>query len=172
MMKRAIAIMGMPGSGKSTVGRLVASRLGWHYVSTGELARRFIDGEWSALGLMAPESEMRRIFKEAVSDYDAVVIDGMPRKPDQVDFLDSIFDEVCYYVLSLDEQTARNRLYSRGRSDDTKVAIERRLSDYKRYTAKAIKTAMSTHGVTIIDVTDKAPWEIADIISLRVAGGK
>ena len=31
---RSIVLVGMPGSGKSAVGKIIASRLGWHFLDT------------------------------------------------------------------------------------------------------------------------------------------
>lgn len=150
-MKRAITVMGAAGSGKSTVAKMVAGRLGWHYVSTGDIARGLIDGEWQALGLMAPEAEMREAFEQEVAEHEYVVLDGMPRKPEQVDYLDIMFDDVQYFVIKISNQDAITRLLKRGRTDDTEGAIIQRLNDYQRTTEKAIAKAKRRHVVVSVD---------------------
>lgn len=166
-MKQAITILGKAGSGKSTVARAVAERLGWQYISTGEIARSLpYYGEWQALGFMAPEKQMRQAFEIAIEPHDMIVLDGMPRKPEQVDYLDQLFDEVYYYVISIDDEEAKRRLIVRGREDDTPIAIGQRLKDYHRITAKALAKARRRHQVTTIDGT-LAIDEIVSYITYR-----
>jgi adenylate kinase len=157
-MKKAIVILGMAGSGKSTVGKEVAARLGWEYVSTGQIAREKVAGKWIEKGQMAPEDELRAAFEEVIEPHDRVVIDGMPRKEEQVAYLDELFDKVYYYELQIDEATARTRLSERGRTDDTKVAIEQRIKDYSTVTSKAIAAAKQKHDVVAYDATMPAGW--------------
>lgn len=129
-MKKAVVLLGKAGSGKSTIGKEVAARLGWHYTSTGDLARKLIAGSWQEEGRMAPEHAMRVAFAADIFPHERVVVDGMPRKAEQVPFLRTMFDEIVYYEISISDGLAAVRLLDRGRSDDTGIAIAQRLKDY------------------------------------------
>lgn len=65
------ALVGRPGSGKSTVGKIVASETGVVYVSSGDIAREIASGsnEFMASlknGAMAPEEVMREKIAERI----------------------------------------------------------------------------------------------------------
>jgi adenylate kinase family enzyme len=152
-MKKAITIMGLAGSGKSTVARLVAESLGWHCCSTGEIARSLIAGDWQELGTMAPEAQMREAFEADIAGHDLVVLDGMPRKPEQVGYLDGLFDEVTYYVLVITTTQAVSRLLNRDRGDDTHNPMIQRISDYRDITEGAIAEARRHHLVRRLNGT-------------------
>lgn len=165
-----IVLMGIAGSGKSTVGRLVAERLGWRYLSTGDIARKHIGGMWQELGMPAPESEMKMAFDYAMellsSNNDCVVLDGLPRKVEQIDYLTRWTDNPLYYVIDVDVETAKERLHERGRADDTESAIAMRLSNFKSSHAKIMKAI--EHPVVTIDGVTRNPEQIADIIVHRI----
>jgi adenylate kinase family enzyme len=167
---RAIALMGKAGSGKSTVAREVAEQLGYHYCSTGDLARKLIGGEWAELGLMAPEKAMRGAFEKDIEGHEVVVLDGMPRKPQQVTYLDTLFDKVDYYVISISDDTAIERLFMRGREDDTPTAIKQRLTDWRNVTSKAVNKARQSHQITTVDGTLFIE-DIVDYITYRYTKG-
>lgn len=168
---RAITIMGKAGSGKSTVAKEVAEQLGYHYCSTGDLARRLIGGEWGELGLMAPENMMRAAFEKDIKGHEMVVLDGMPRKPQQVPYLDTLFNRVDYYVISIDDDTATERLMERGREDDTPTAIRQRLIDWRNVTSKAVNKARQRYQITTIDGTLSTDDIVSYIVYRYTKGG-
>lgn len=168
----AIVLLGMAGSGKSTVGRLLADQLGFDYLSTGEIARKRIGGMWQELGMPAPEEEMKKAFDFELAlllsgGSEGVIIDGLPRKPEQVGYLNE-WGQLAkhYYVLETDIDTARDRLIGRGRADDTAVAITNRLATYKSNIRKILVEIAEP--VVTIDTTHRDPQQIADIIATRI----
>ena len=77
-MAERILLVGMMGSGKTTVGRLVAGRLGWRYLdSDAEVERstgRTVPAIFAADGEVAFRAEESRVLREAAAaDGDAVV---------------------------------------------------------------------------------------------------
>lgn len=134
---RIIAIMGKAGSGKSTVAHIVAEALGFGHISTGELARRGISGDWLELGMMSPEKEIRALFEDAINDMreqclEGVIVDGMPRKPSQVRYMYNLFanDSIIWINLDISDDGSIKRLLERRRVDDTDEAIFNRIAAY------------------------------------------
>jgi len=165
--------MGRTGSGKSTVGKLIAEALNWHYVSTGDIARSLTSEEninmlWQELGQFAPEEEIRKAFEVEIMDHgDMVVIDGMPRKIEQINYLQSLFGgNIDYYLLDIDKDTARKRLFTRNRLDDTISTIENRLRNFDRTTMKAIRKLEQQGLLNNID-GNQSSYSIADIVIHR-----
>ncbi len=73
-----LTIDGPSGSGKGTISRLVAQRLGWHYLDSGALYRAIgIAASWADLDLSDPSALVRCTFDTEVGFRDAA--DGEPR---------------------------------------------------------------------------------------------
>lgn len=131
-----IALIGRAGSGKSTIGKILAGKLGFTYISTGDIARAMEDINL-ACGGMADETSMRRAFKFIINMCEMhgkcqFVIDGMPRTAEQVDFLREVFKEVNFIEIETAEDIAVRRLLARGRSDDNEQNIGRRQDIYNQ----------------------------------------
>ena len=178
-MRKAIVILGAPGSGKSTIGRSLADQLGYHYVSTGDLARRLIeqgmDDTWQLMGDFAPEDQIRQAFAEDIKDHQAVVVDGMPRKVDQVTVLEGHFDEITCINLVAEMDTLVERLMSRGRVDDQEKVIKLRVRKYNRQITQILeeiedKITRGDHYKSLqsVGVDDRTPEQIIDIIIGRM----
>jgi CMP/dCMP kinase len=79
-----LTIDGPSGSGKGTISRLVASRLGWHYLDSGALYRGVgIAASWGGLDLADPASLVRCAFdcqirfEEDASGELRVIVNGV-----------------------------------------------------------------------------------------------
>lgn len=178
-MRKAIVILGAPGSGKSTIGRRLANLLGYHYVSTGDLARQLIeqgmDDTWQLMGDFAPEDQIRQAFAEDIKGHQAVVVDGIPRKVDQVTVLEGHFDEITCINLVAEMDTLVERLVNRGRVDDQEKIIKARVRKYNQQINQILaeikdKIARGDHYKSLqsIRVDDRTPEQILDIIIGRV----
>ncbi|WP_298828836.1 shikimate kinase [uncultured Piscinibacter sp.] len=73
-MSRAIALIGMPGGGKSTVGRQLARRLGWAFVDSDALIEQRIGG--------SIRSFFDREGEERFRDIEQATIDELTREPE------------------------------------------------------------------------------------------
>lgn len=73
-----LLLVGMMGSGKTTVGRLVAERLGWRYADSDAMVEastgHTVAELWAAGGEPAFRREETRVLREAVDGGDRVVV--------------------------------------------------------------------------------------------------
>lgn len=179
-MRKAIVILGAPGSGKSTIGKGLADRLGYHYVSTGDLARQLVeqgmDDTWQLMGDFAPEHQIRQAFAENIKGHQVVVVDGMPRKVDQVTVLEGHFDEIACINLVAEMDTLVERLVSRGRVDDQEKIIKLRVRKHNqqiRQILEKIKDSIARGGryrsLQSIRVDNRTPEQIMGIIIGRMS---
>lgn len=131
---RDILITGLPGAGKGTLAKTL-SELGKDitYVSTGDIARE-ISEESASTGAFAPEewlrSELLKKVKKAHGAGKPVVVDGFPRKAEQVVWAEKHMNRPLYVHLDTSPMICIRRLLVRGRADDTVANIARRMSDH------------------------------------------
>lgn len=152
-----IVLLGPPGSGKGTQGRVVAPRLGVPYLSTGEVLRAQIAAgtdlgrriaEVVERGELVPDDVMLTVVAHALrgsggdgdGDY---VLDGFPRTLPQAEALDRADSPVpppdAVVHLAIPDDVTHRRLARRaeegGRADDADPAvIDRRLRVYAEET--------------------------------------
>lgn len=177
-MVDAVALLGAPGSGKSTIATLVANQLGWHYLSTGDIARQIAeeqDLDFLERGDLAPEDAIRdRVSLVLQSHSGGFVIDGMPRIPEQVDFLDGLVKPL-YVRLFVDEDIILNRLRVRRRDDDTEGAIAQRIRIYNE-NIEAIVNRIAEHNQKLINISygHISPHIVASHIvnTIKLLGGR
>lgn len=133
-----IFLIGLPGSGKTTQAKKIASQLGLCLIKTGELIRDYalnnpeikktIDS-----GNLVPSNLAAELVKEKIEEKECemgFVVDGYPRSLEQLDVFDPRFNKVFFLKLSLDE--IKNRLSKRGREDDTEESVEQRIKVQER----------------------------------------
>ena len=154
-----ILLLGAPGSGKGTQGKILAERLGLPKITTGDLlraavkagtplgveAKKFMDD-----GKLVPDTVILSMIKDELAKAEAqqgAVFDGFPRTAVQADLVDRTLAERAQrlnHILLLDvpEEELVRRLIARaaqeGRSDDTPEAVKTRLQVYQRDTAPLI----------------------------------
>jgi len=154
-----ILILGAPGSGKGTQGRILAERLGLPKITTGDLIRAAMK-EGTPLGIEAtkyydqgvlvPDSVVLGMIKDELDRPDAkngAILDGFPRTAAQAELVDKTLaqrGQRLNHILLLDvtEDELVKRMHARaqveGRPDDTPEAIATRLQVYQRNTAPLI----------------------------------
>jgi adenylate kinase len=154
-----IMILGAPGSGKGTQGKILAQSAGVPQVSTGDLLRAAIKAG-SPLGLQAkgfmdagalvPDELIFGLIQEILDSPAAakgVLMDGFPRTIPQAEAVDKMLQRKGAKVnrvvlLEVDEPELIQRLLARaakeGRSDDNAESITKRLQVYKAQTAPLI----------------------------------
>ena len=154
-----VMILGAPGSGKGTQGKVLAAHLGIPQVSTGDLLRAAVKNAtplgreakgYMDQGLLVPDSVILGLIREILDSPAAqggVLMDGFPRTVAQAEAVDGLLnakgrrvDHVV--VLEVDEPELVQRLLGRaakeGRSDDNLQSITQRLKVYHDQTAPLI----------------------------------
>lgn len=138
-----IVLFGPAGAGKSMQGQLLAARMGWRWISAGQVLRDTHDPEIVKTmheGKLIPHELITRIMGEAISragDIDQIILDGFPRELPQAEWLinsktDHGRDISLAVVLEVPRDELLKRLSIRGRSDDTPAAIDQRLTIYRQ----------------------------------------
>jgi adenylate kinase len=156
-----IVILGPPGAGKGTQGKLIARDAGIPHVNTGDIFRAecaagtelgnkvksIIDA-----GDLVPDeltSEIVRARLEQDDTSQGFVLDGFPRTLAQAEALDRVLSEIDRGELSvvldfgLPDELALERLLGRasveGRSDDAPDKVQHRLDVYHRQTEPLVE---------------------------------
>jgi adenylate kinase len=136
-----IVFLGPAGSGKSTQGQLLADRLGWTWLSAGQLLRDTHDKNIEKImneGQLAPSEVINKIMVEAIKsapDSKKIILDGFTRKIEEARHLiettsDHMAEVDLIIVFDVPLQFLLERLKLRGRIDDTPAAVEERLNIY------------------------------------------
>ncbi len=144
-----ILLMGVAGAGKSMQGRILADEHGYAWISTGEILRVLVTGkrrqEMLQGSLLSDDEIIELIDKvfELIDTRQEFVLDGFPRTIPQADWLTAQaksgrFELHCIINLLAGEETVLRRLTSRGRPDDTKPAISKRIAEYEAVTRPII----------------------------------
>ena len=183
-----VLILGAPGSGKGTQGKILAERLAVPKITTGDLLRAAMK-EGTPLGLEAkkfyddgklvPDSIILGMIKEQLDRPEAkngAILDGFPRTAAQAELVDKTLGQRgqrLNHILLLDvtEDELVRRMSARaqveGRADDTPEAIATRLQVYQRDTAPLIAHYTQrgiVHRVPGTGTVDKIAGEIKRII--------
>lgn len=171
-----IVLMGVAGAGKSMQGHRLADEYGYAYISTGEIFRVLITGrrrnEMLEGKLLSDQEVINVVDKvlELIDTKEEFILDGFPRTKQQIDWLlaqaeAGRFDLPVIINLEIDEETVKDRLYKRGRMDDTEDAIMRRYNEYQEVT-RPILAYMKQKGLNVCDIeADGTPAEVHEKIA-------
>jgi adenylate kinase len=157
-----ILLMGLPGSGKGTQGKMLADEHDFHLFSTGELLRMYVTGERRKrmlAGEILDDQEVIAMLHRAldsVDDDSDCILDGFPRTVPQAEWLMGqvnagrfSLDHIVH--LQVDHETLVARLKARGRLDDKESVIEARFREYERLT-KPVIDWFREQGVNILEI--------------------
>lgn len=140
-----IAVTGMPGSGKSTVARMLSKRLGCPLVSMGDAVRREVVRRGLPLTVENVERiamELRRergkaavayLVRDLVREHlsrgaKCVIVDGL-RSLDEAEVLREAAGGLCIVAVHASPSRRLERLLARGREDDVKSPEDLRVRD-------------------------------------------
>ena len=164
-----ILLMGIPGSGKGTQGKLLSTIRGYHIISTGELLRNYGSAEQHArmkAGEILGDEEVTRLLDNALGlleNQNNTILDGYPRTIKQADWLIEPaaagrfkIDYAIY--LHASQQAVTERLLNRGRPDDTAEAVAARFKEYEQATLP-ILDHLKAKGIEVVEVNAEQPIE-------------
>lgn len=164
-----IIVLGPPGSGKGTQGKLLSQRLSAPKIATGDLlrdaAKRGTDlgqqaKSYMDQGLLVPDEVIINLIDEVLCSPEAsngVIMDGFPRTVAQAEAVDRLLAERssrvdCVLCIDVPEEEVVKRMLGRaaqeGRSDDTRETIQQRLAVFWEQTAPLV-TYYRDRGVLI-----------------------
>ena len=150
-----LIFLGAPGAGKGTQAQLLAESLNIPHISTGDILRAAIAnatplGEkaqsYMDRGELVPDDLILDLIRSRLAQPDTQsgwILDGFPRNVSQASFLTDLLEELnqtCDYAINLEvpDEVLVERLLSRGRKDDNRETITRRLEVYHEETAPVI----------------------------------
>ena len=178
-----ILLFGPTGAGKSMQGQMLAVRMGWKWLSTGQMLRDSEDAEVINVlksGELVSDELTYEVFDRAVRDakshdYQKIIVDGFPRTKEQAEWLADYMDKNAeiidvVVVLEVPEGEIMSRLEKRNRMEDTPDTIAKRMNIY-RQKMYPVLGSFAEDGVKIIhlDVTGTA-GEVHDRLYLEVVG--
>jgi len=170
-----ITISGTPGSGKSTVGRLLSEKTGLKYVHSGDIFRKTAKKYNMSLEEFGSYCETCKEIDKKLDDYQLeilmdgnVIVEG--RIAGWIAYRNKI--PALKVILYADIETRAGRIVNRESGDVEKrkqEMLNREKSEalrYKNYYDIDIKDT-SIYDL-VIDTADKTPDEIVDIITKRI----
>ncbi|RMG33316.1 MAG: nucleoside monophosphate kinase [Planctomycetota bacterium] len=158
----SVLLFGAPGVGKGTQGRILGTIPGFFHLSSGDVFRSIDIGspegkiiyQYSSRGELVPDDLTVRIWKKALEGQiatakykpreDLLVLDGIPRNPNQAELLDSYVDvQLIIHLRCTDEEQMIHRIKRRAirenRYDDANEdVIRRRFQVYHQETRKVL----------------------------------
>jgi adenylate kinase len=147
-----VIFFGPPGVGKGTQAMIVAERMGWAHISTGDMLRAHVKNgtelgtkakAYMDKGLLTPDELVIDMFMARLAELrpdQGFVLDGFPRTMAQAQALDSALAkagkaiDVAINITAPDDilmERMLKRAADSGRADDTPEAIKTRLEVQK-----------------------------------------
>jgi adenylate kinase len=163
MPYRTILLLGAPGSGKGTQGKILGTIPGYYHCSCGEVFRRLrpetelgrIFLQYSSKGQLVPDEFTVRLWRENIAaetqigryqpNHDTLVLDGIPRNPAQANVLaDSVHIVAVFHLDCTNPQLLIQRMQRRAlkenRLDDANLdTIRKRFEVYAAETRKLLE---------------------------------
>ncbi len=185
-----IVLLGAPGAGKGTQGKILAGKLGVPKVATGDMLRTAVRAgtplgkqaqAYMEQGALVPDEVILGIVEEKLASADAesgVIMDGFPRTLAQAVAVDELLSargsrvhRVVNFSVPDGELLVRllGRAAVEGRADDTPETVRKRLEVYRRETEPLISYYEKQSVVKSIDATgtvDEVAVRVDEVIAV------
>jgi len=177
-----ISISGLPGSGKSTVGKMLAEKLGYERISAGSVQRHIAEQKGISIMELLKQEEVDSSIDEEVDNYvadlgrkkDDFVIEGRIAFhfiPDSLKvFIKVDLGEGAKRVFKdLDKEERSEEDKANSAANLQKMLEQREAVDKERYQKYyGIDYTDSSNYDLVVDSTDITPDEVADKIMVEV----
>lgn len=174
-----LVLLGAPGSGKGTQGRVLAERIGVPLLSTGEMLRAQVEAgtelgqqvkPYLDRGALVPDELVLSVVADELAKADAAggyVLDGFPRTVTQAEQLDrpeTRPDAVVHLAIADEDALRRLAARDEGRSDDaSRAVIAHRLQVFHDQTAPLLDFYAAKGALVSVDATQE-PSVVTDAI--------
>ena len=184
---RTFLILGAPGSGKGTQGKVLGSIPRFHHLACGDvfrsldtrtaLGQKFV--EFSSRGELVPDDVTVQLWRANIKqrvdshqfkpEIDFLVLDGIPRNVDQAKYMEDDIEVLKVFHLSCPDRTEltrrlRKRALKDNRFDDAnEVVIQNRFATYEAET-KPILDHYAGDRIVDIDASQSPAKVLYDII--------
>ncbi len=171
-----ILLMGLPGSGKGTQGKMMADQHGMHLITMGEIIRLYVSGARRTqmlAGELLEDAEVINLLDKvfnSLPDKEKCVLDGFPRTFAQAEWLIEKARNDNFsisYVINLEagEDVVRRRLQSRGRIDDKEEVMAERFREYEELTLPLVDW-YKEHNIKVININaERSVYEVNDDVT-------
>lgn len=172
---RILILLGAPGAGKGTQGRLLAEHLRGRHVSVGDLVRaakargeRLPTDRRTRLVSTPATVKMIRNALEGIDPVEWIVLDGFPRRAGQVEALSDLQHPVAAVGwLEVEFAEAIARMKGRGREGELTPEIGMRHFHHEQ-SKRELRAALAEAGYPVIDVDANAG---VDAVQQRLQAG-
>ena len=175
-----IIFTGVAGAGKSVQGRMLADKLGYPWLSTGEFLRMLIAGERRKdmlAGKLLSDQEMIALMQKVLGllpPNEEFILDGFPRTTEQAEWLlaqvkAGLIDVTAVFRIDATPEVVKKRLLQRGRQDDYHEAIEERFREFEQTIVPIIEQFRSA-GISVFQIDGEQDIKEVHNNIMRVLG--
>lgn len=178
---RKIILLGLPGAGKGTQGKYLASMLSLPHVSIGDVVRdhvvrqtelgKEIETHWHGCWKPLPDELAIRVTRETLTGLTGWILDGFPRNIAQAKMSDFLGDVDLVIHLKVSEDESHERVTARARSAEAEAVWQTRMAvEHERLPALV---AYMNSCFRLVEVDANPSEEIVNASLLKILkGGK
>jgi adenylate kinase len=186
---RTILLLGAPGSGKGTQGKILGTIPGCYHCSCGDVFRRLrpetelgrVFLQFSSRGQLVPDEFTIRLWRENIHaetqvghfrpETDTLVLDGIPRNPTQASMLADTVNVVAVFHLACSNpqpliQRMQRRALKENRLDDANLDTIRKRFEVFEAETRQLLDCYPAHLLHQIDATQPPIRVLRDILSV------